>query len=208
MSSTKTKKVLHQTTWLVFQSVLALALLVILIIMVTQTRNVTDPVTVDPTVGYSPTHVAELSNKTHIGEWLMSTPLTWVALGLLILIWICTLASKNFVPGVLSIGVAMLIVFISGFATTSSSEDTFSTWAKERYGIEIQSYPEQNDPDHKPSIFFPKTKVDTNTIIILDDGQAVSVKTFVNARSDEALLIVDRSDKSDSPDELDTIVEP
>lgn len=203
MSSTKTKKVLHQTAWLVFQSALALALLVILIIMVTQTRNVADPVTVDPTVGYSPTHVAELSNKTHIGEWLMSTPLTWVALGLLILIWICTLASKNSVPGVLSIAVTVLIVLISGPTTTSSSENTFSTWAKERYGIEIQDYPER-----ETSIFSLKTEVNTNAIIILDDGQAVSVEIFVNARSDEALLIVDRSDESDSPDELDTIVEP
>lgn len=162
-----------------------------------------DPVTVDPTVGYSPTHVAELSNKTHVGEWLMSTPLTWVALGLLILIWICTLASKNPAPGVLSIAVTVLIVLISGFTTTSSSEDTFSTWAKERYGIEIQDYPER-----ETSIFSPETEVNSNAIITLDDGQAVSVKTFLNSHSEEALLIVDRSDATDSPDELDTIVEP
>lgn len=203
MSSTKTKKALHRTTWLVFQSVLALAFVVIMIIMVLQARSVVDPIVVDPTVGYSPTLVSELSNESHVGQWLMSTPLTWVALGLLVLIWICTLASKNPVPGVFSLGVTVLIVLIGSFVATGSSENTFSTWAKERYGIEIQDYPER-----ETSIFSPEKEVNSNAIIILDDGQAVSVKTFLNSHSEEALLIVDRSDESKSPDELDTIIEP
>lgn len=203
MSSTKTKKALHQTAWLIFQSVLALAFVVIAIIAVFQARGVIDPIVVDPTVGYSPTLVSELSTESHVGQWLMSTPLTWVALGLLILIWICTLASKNPVPGVFSIAVTLLIVLIGSFVATGSSENTFSTWAKERYGIEIQDYPER-----EKSIFSPETKVNTNAIIILDDGQAVSVEIFLNARSEEAIIIVDRSDATDSPGELDTIVEP
>lgn len=206
MSSTKTEKntkieSLNRTLWFSLQVIATVVLTTVLIITMVQARPLSYPIVADPTKGYAPLAVDSQSWSGHLGEWLLSTPLTWVALALLLFIWVGARASRRVGPGVIAVVITMSAISSGYMITTGSDEDTFATWAKERYGIEMETYPQMTsglfgmDPD-------------TVTVVILDNGQAVSLKTYTDARGNEAFVLVDASDESSSPDELDTIVEP
>lgn len=206
MSSTKTKKntkieSLNRTLWFSLQVIATVVLTTVLIIMMVQARPLSYPIVADPTKGYTPLTVDSQSWSGHLGEWLLSTPLTWVALALLLFIWVGARASRRVGPGVIAVVITMSAIASGYMITTGSDEDTFATWAKERYGIEMETYPQMTS-----GLF--GTDPDTATIVILDNGQAVSLKTYTDARGNEAFVLVDASDESSSPDELDTIVEP
>lgn len=116
-------------------------------------------------------------------HYLLTNPLTWllVVLGALLVIAAATtgeglLSSLTVVGGVLVVTVLMTLMVVPG-----SDEDTFSTWAAQRYGIEIEALPEYE------GLFF--SGVETETTITLDDGTSVRAREVTDARGETAYLL-------------------
>lgn len=168
----------------------------------------------DPTTAYSLDAVWAGSASNHLNEWLSSSPWTWVALGLFaalvaITIWRRVLLSierpgqtPGFVYTPIALGVLIWVVglIIAAGLSADSTEDTFSTWAKQRYGIELESYPSDSVLELRAN----DDNINTDTVIRLDDGQMIHMQKITDARGDEAYLI---APAEGSGEELDVIVD-
>lgn len=94
----------------------------------------------------------------------------------------------------------LLFTLMCAVDTQVSTHDTYATWAKERYGIEMTSYPQTSGGMFHDSVINPQMPV------LLDDGTIVQIQEVTNSNSDKALIIIDNEADIDDR-ELDVIAE-
>lgn len=190
------------TTLLFFMA--SIAVVVLSFIGMIKAHEFSQDITADPSIGYAPDSYIP---NSHISQWFLDTPVLWpipilIAISIIIArirdkydydspIWVITTW--------FSLILTAIFLFIGGIETTDSKEDTFSTWAEQRYGIEIEK------PPMTRSSFLSSEKIDTKAEVVLDDGQTIGLEEYRDARGYTAYIIVDRTDNSTS-EELDIIV--
>lgn len=188
------------------QILLILGFLTLVITRLTQASMFSQDFVADPTRPYSPTTVSRGADATHVAQWLNSSAWTWVGLGLLIALVVITLwryvllslhservTGAIIAPIVMGVLICLVGLAIACVLTSNSSENTFSTWAKQRYGIELESYPKTSSK----GLSLSRGGIDTSAVITLDDGQTVRMKTITDARGVEAYLIAPAKGSSD-----------
>lgn len=179
-------------TLMILQVASLLTLITSLIIHLTQAPALANDIVVDPNKAYSPDAVKAASNTSHLGEWLTGSGWTWVALIALVTLLLATLVIGKLYTLLILGGIASLAGLLIAFTLAHDTfNDTFSTWAEQRYGIEIQEYPTYSK------------SINTKTAVRLDSGQMVRMQVILDARGDLAYLI---APAKGSDEELEVIL--
>lgn len=148
----------------------------------------------DPNKPFSPDNFSVEGNQSWVST-LLHDPWTYVTAGALIALVVVSLYRYvQFLPRVpgessyswwpLGIGVLVVGIILGGslIKTDPSDDDQFKTWAYERYGIEMESYPTREG-------FYLGEEIDTGAHIQLDDGTMVKLTEIVDARGNRAYLV-------------------
>lgn len=177
----------------------SIAITVLSFIGMTKAHVFAQAVTADPSIGYAPdANIAEI----HISEWVSNTPVLW-PIPILFAIIIAIARSRDeyrvleVVMTWFSLTFSAIFLLTGIIETIDAKEDTFSTWAEQRYGIEIEEPPMTDR--------FLSREIDTEAEVVLDDGQAIGLEEYKDARGHTAYIIVDRTPHSAS-EELEVIV--
>ena len=181
----------------------SIAMVVLSFIGMTKAHMFAQAVTADPSIGYAPDSYI---HNPHISEWFLGTPVLW-PIPILFAIIIAIARSRgeydpyDFLAWFFTIwsSLALTAIFLlTGISeTVDAKEDTFSTWVEQRYGIEIEEPPMTDR--------FLSREIDTEAEVVLDDGQAIGLEEYKDARGHTAYIIVDRTPHSAS-EELEVIV--
>lgn len=191
---TKKKKKFFPLLLLITASI---ALIVLSIIALTKASAFAQIITVDPALGYAPNSYVQ---DPHLIAWFLGTPVLWVV-PLLIAIVIATSRYRNrYAILTWTFIVTGILLFFGSLNTIDKNTDTFSTWAEQRYGIEIDKPPYEGD------FLLNSEKIDTTIDVVLDDGQTIGFEEYRDSRGDTAYIIVDRSSPASSH-ELDIIAD-
>lgn len=175
----------------------SIAMIVLSIMAMIKAPTFSQDLIADPSVGYAPNaHVPD----AHAVEWFLGTPVFWVIPILMVLIIVISWYRDGYVILTFTFIISAVFLCIGLMLTNDQTSDTFSTWAEQRYGIEIETLP------RTPSTFFSDGTVDTTADVVLDDGQVIGVKKYTDARGNTAYIIVDRASDTSS-DELDVITD-
>ena len=138
----------------------------------------------DPARAYSPEEINDASMGFGVIGWFVSTPFSWLALALLLALLVSLKWGDSlWFPG-LSLLTAVAAIVLPLVLTQTHTDSTFETWAQERYGISLESYP-------KDEGFFSGLKPNAKTKIRLDDGRLVRCSDYyVDSRGNAAFIIV------------------
>lgn len=176
---------------LLLLTALSIALITLSIIAATKASAFAHAITVDPALGYAPNSYVQ---NPHLISWVLGTPVLWV-IPLLVALLIAVSRYRNgYALMVWTFVIAGGLLFTGSVKTTDKSADTFSTWAEQRYGIEIEK------PPYEDKMFFESGVIDTGEEVMLDDGQVIGFEEYKDSRGDRVYIIVDRS--SPDSDEL------
>ncbi|MCZ4326769.1 hypothetical protein [Brachybacterium paraconglomeratum] len=171
-------------------------------------RNPGHDVVIDPSRPYSAEAVrAAASESRELPSTLWASPATWIVVALAA-VWIVTIiAHASNRPGSewgtpsFGIGVAFGVItgigaLIIGPTSEGSTDNTFATWAQQRYGIEIEDYP-RGGGGPLSVLTGDEGGMDTDAVITLDDGQTVKMQQIVEARGDAAFVVAPAEGSSD-----------
>lgn len=170
------------------QIILGIGIIVLATIEIASYRNSGGVIVADPAKPFYPNQ----SGKSSYLDTLLHSPLAAVVAGLIVVligitVFRATHMSKKFgeFAGTLWPLVTVLVVvfvgfgFVAPFLASPSSDDTFSTWAKERYGIEIEAYPKLSGG------------INTSETVTLDNGNKIKFREVLDARGNRAYVITD-----------------
>ena len=178
----------------------SIAMVVLSFIGMTKAHMFAQAVTADPSIGYAPDSYI---HNPHISEWFLGTPVLW-PIPILFAIIIAIARSRDeyrvleVVMTWFSLTFSAIFLLAGVIETIDANEDAFSTWAEQRYGIEIEEPPMTDR-------FLMAEEIDTDAEVVLDDGQAIGLEEYKDARGHTAYIIVDRTPHSAS-EELEVIV--
>lgn len=178
----------------------SIAITVLSFIGMTKAHMFAQTVTADPSIGYAPdANIAGL----RVADWVSNTPVLWpVPILFAIIIAIARSRDEYRVLEVVmtwfSLTFSAIFLLTGIIETIDAKEDTFSTWAEQRYGIDIEEPPMTDR-------FLMAEEIDTDAEVVLDDGQAIGLEEYKDARGHTAYIIVDRTPHSAS-EELEVIV--
>jgi hypothetical protein len=189
----------HLKIALTLQMIGIVGLLIVQLIGVNLASDLSGDYVADPTKPFALDQTPP-TNLTY--DLLWSSPITYLSIAfaavvLVSVLWnIVHLASQD-APFSMKPTLPLVAAFVivtcgitgSGEVSTDSTDHTFATWAKQRYGIELEAYPVQTG-------LFDHGEVDTTQRITLDDGQEVRVVKITDARAETGLLITDHTDGS------------
>lgn len=189
MSNTQKKN--KKTTRFLSTTLLAvasIALITLSIIAATKASAFAHTITVDPALGYAPNSYVQ---NPHLISWFLGTPVLWVIPLLVAIIIAVSRYRDGYAILTCTFIASAILLFVGAVETSDRTHDTFSTWAQQRYGIEIER------PPYEERGFLEENKsIDTEAKVMLDDGQVIGFEEYKDSRGDRAYIIVDRS----SPD--------
>lgn len=190
------------TLALVAQIILGVAIANLTVIAVASHRDSVDPAIADPARPFYPGQSREpvWGSPGEGAYWGMIThsPIAVVTLGLFVVLVVITafragLMRKKFgkfgatfwpLAATSAIGVIGFAI-VGPMLASPNTDVTFSTWAQERYGLEIEAYPASGVLD------IPSGGISTHEVVTLDSGQKIRFKEVTDARGKRSYVITD-----------------
>lgn len=188
------------TLALVVQAILSVGIVILVAVEVSSYKNTGGIIVADPTKPFDP----EQSGKSPYWDMLVHSPLAMVIAGLFVALAVITLLRTRHMqkkfgefgsslwPLVVTAVIGGTFVGVAPVLASPSSADTFSTWAEERYGIEIEDYPERG-------ILGSSGGIITNEAVTLDNGQKISFREVIDARGNRAYVITSSLGRHELP---------
>lgn len=184
------------TLALVVQVILSVGIVILVAVEVSSYKNTGGIIVADPTKPFDP----EQSGKSPYWDMLVHSPLAMVIAGLFVALAVITLLrtrhmQKKFGEFGSSLWPLVVTAVIGGIGfagvapvlASPSSADTFSTWAKERYGIEIEDYPSA------------RNGIKTDETVTLDNGEKIEFREVIDARGNRAYVITNPFGRHELP---------